>query len=306
MGMLGYGGRNRPPRRASRSACSGTRTTSSAIPSVAAAQPGPLPAAGVGAGARRLRRATRRRSSRPTGTRVHARGPHAGRALLQPARRAVPGRSHRGHVRLGTDRADATRPTCSTSTSSRPTTRDTSTAAARSGRACSSRPSTTELERLVTMLDERFPGEYVLFVTADHGQCPLPDSVGGVRLDPIQLDARHRGALQGRRRRRAERGAAARSTSTRRCSGTTGAPRRRTSPRSLKDYRYRDNIGPYVPRNAVEVGPAEPEGVLGGVRHDLPRHARRGGSVALRRHGVPGRRHPDARPPGHVPIAPGR
>jgi hypothetical protein len=38
------------------------------------------------------------------------------------------------------------------------------------------------------MLDERFPGEYVVIVTADHGQCPLPDSVDGVRLDPIQLE----------------------------------------------------------------------------------------------------------------------
>ena len=35
---------------------------------------------------------------------------------------------------------------------------------------------------------DRFPGEYVLIVTADHGQCPLPDSMGGVRLDPIQLE----------------------------------------------------------------------------------------------------------------------
>ena len=39
-----------------------------------------------------------------------------------------------------------------------------------------------------SMLDERFPDEYALIVTADHGQCPLPDSVGGVRLDPIQLE----------------------------------------------------------------------------------------------------------------------
>ena len=45
-----------------------------------------------------------------------------------------------------------------------------------------------ELGRLRSMLDERFD-EYALIVTADHGQCPLPDSVGGVRLDPIQLDA---------------------------------------------------------------------------------------------------------------------
>ena len=46
------------------------------------------------------------------------------------------------------------------------------------------------------MLEERYPGEYVLIVTADHGQCPLPDYVGGVRLDPIQLDQHIAGQLQ--------------------------------------------------------------------------------------------------------------
>jgi predicted AlkP superfamily pyrophosphatase or phosphodiesterase len=44
-----------------------------------------------------------------------------------------------------------------------------------------------ELGRLVELLEAQFPGEYALLVTADHGQCPLPDSLGGVRLDPIQL-----------------------------------------------------------------------------------------------------------------------
>ena len=44
-----------------------------------------------------------------------------------------------------------------------------------------------QLGRLEAELEARFPGEYVLIVTADHGQCPLPDEVAGVRLDPIQL-----------------------------------------------------------------------------------------------------------------------
>jgi Type I phosphodiesterase / nucleotide pyrophosphatase. len=44
-----------------------------------------------------------------------------------------------------------------------------------------------QLARTVSLLDSMFPGEYVLMVTADHGQCPTPDAVGGVRLDPIQL-----------------------------------------------------------------------------------------------------------------------
>ncbi len=46
-----------------------------------------------------------------------------------------------------------------------------------------------ELGRMVEILEERYPGAYVLFVTADHGQCPLPDAAGGVRLDPIQLES---------------------------------------------------------------------------------------------------------------------
>ncbi len=46
-----------------------------------------------------------------------------------------------------------------------------------------------QLGRLVDQLEQRFPGEYVLIVTADHGQCPTPDAVGGVRSIPIQLQA---------------------------------------------------------------------------------------------------------------------
>jgi hypothetical protein len=46
-----------------------------------------------------------------------------------------------------------------------------------------------QLGRLVRTLEQRFrPGEFALIVTADHGQCPLVDTAGGVRLDPIQLE----------------------------------------------------------------------------------------------------------------------
>jgi hypothetical protein len=54
-----------------------------------------------------------------------------------------------------------------------------------------------ELDRLIEQLERLFPGEYVLFVTADHGQCPLPDDAGGVRLDPIQLRAAIEGEFGG-------------------------------------------------------------------------------------------------------------
>lgn len=108
-----------------------------------------------------------------------------------------------------------------------------------------------ELGRLRAMLDERFPDEYALIVTADHGQCPLPDSVGGVRLDPIQL----------------ERYIESRFSSVTgvvesvvpsevflnvdRLRDNGGATIEDVAA-SLADYRYRQNIGAYVPRSAVE------------------------------------------------------
>lgn len=47
-----------------------------------------------------------------------------------------------------------------------------------------------QLGRLADMLVERFGEDgFVLIVTADHGQCPNPSEVDGVRLDPIQLTA---------------------------------------------------------------------------------------------------------------------
>jgi hypothetical protein len=46
-----------------------------------------------------------------------------------------------------------------------------------------------EIGALADSLVERFgQGGSVLIVTADHGQCPMIDANGGVRIDPIQLD----------------------------------------------------------------------------------------------------------------------
>ena len=46
-----------------------------------------------------------------------------------------------------------------------------------------------EIGRLADLLTERFgDGRSVLIVTADHGQCPEIDANGGVRIDPIQLE----------------------------------------------------------------------------------------------------------------------
>jgi hypothetical protein len=47
-----------------------------------------------------------------------------------------------------------------------------------------------EIGRLADLLLERFGrGNVAMVVTADHGQCPLIDPSGGVRIDPIQLQA---------------------------------------------------------------------------------------------------------------------
>ncbi len=108
-----------------------------------------------------------------------------------------------------------------------------------------------QLGRLVAMLDERYPNDYVLFVTADHGQCPLPDSEGGVRLDPIQLDAHIEEHFAGVKGVVQEVVPHEVYLDTARLWDNGGATVEDVAA-SLKDYRYRQNIGPYVARDAVE------------------------------------------------------
>jgi hypothetical protein len=108
-----------------------------------------------------------------------------------------------------------------------------------------------ELGRLVDLLEARFPGEYALFVTADHGQCPLPDSMGGVRLDPIQLEAtieREFGA-----------GLATAVQYTAPSEVYLDVEALRDAGASIDDVAaslrhltYRQNLGPYVPASAIE------------------------------------------------------
>jgi hypothetical protein len=111
-----------------------------------------------------------------------------------------------------------------------------------------------ELGRVRTLLESAFrPGEFALIVTADHGQCPLVDTAGGVRLDPIQLEediANRFGRsvwqvatlddvkpsevyLDGRAMVDA---------------GTTAEE----IAASFADYRYGENIGPYIAPSAVD------------------------------------------------------
>jgi hypothetical protein len=108
-----------------------------------------------------------------------------------------------------------------------------------------------QLGRLVAQLDERYHGRYALLVTADHGQCPLPDAAGGVRLDPIQLwDDLERefgvgifGLVQNVVPSEVYLHADV--------LWDAGATREDVAA-FLRDYPYRRNIGPYVPRDAIE------------------------------------------------------
>jgi Type I phosphodiesterase / nucleotide pyrophosphatase len=108
-----------------------------------------------------------------------------------------------------------------------------------------------ELGRLVDLLEARFPGEYVLLVTADHGQCPLPDSMGGVRLDPIQLAS----AIE--RRFGPGLGNVVQYTAPSEvyldvdALGDAGATSGDVAA-ALQHLTYRENLGPYVPTNAIE------------------------------------------------------
>ncbi len=108
-----------------------------------------------------------------------------------------------------------------------------------------------QLGRLARMLEARFaPGEYALIVTADHGQCPTVDVAGGVRVDPIQLQKdldREFGSALGV------------VTSVvpsevyldERALWDAGASRDDVAA-FLRDYRYGDNIGPYIKPDAIE------------------------------------------------------
>ena len=108
-----------------------------------------------------------------------------------------------------------------------------------------------ELGRMVEILEERFPGEYVLIVTADHGQCPLPDEAGGVRLDPIQLERvieEEFGAGIADAVQNVYPSEVYLDVAGLRDAGATPDD----VAAFLQDLTYRQNLGPYVPEDAVQ------------------------------------------------------
>jgi hypothetical protein len=108
-----------------------------------------------------------------------------------------------------------------------------------------------QLGRLRRMLDARYPGAYALIVTADHGQCPLPDSVGGVRLDPIQLEHLIESRFSGLTGVIESVVPSEVFMNVSRLWDNGGATIEHVAA-SIADYRYRQNIGAYVPRSAIE------------------------------------------------------
>jgi hypothetical protein len=109
-----------------------------------------------------------------------------------------------------------------------------------------------QLGRLSRMLASRFaPGEYALIVTADHGQCPTVDLAGGVRVDPIQLEDDLNREFGGPILDVVTSVVPSEVYLDDRALWDVGATRDDVAA-FLRDYRYRDNIGPYVSRDAIE------------------------------------------------------
>lgn len=109
----------------------------------------------------------------------------------------------------------------------------------------------TQIGRLRRLLDERYPGRHVLIVTADHGQCPLPDSAGGVRLDPIQLESiieRRFGAGPAKAVQSVVPSEVYLDVDALRDAGADVDD----VAAALHDVTYRETIGPYVPASAID------------------------------------------------------
>jgi hypothetical protein len=108
-----------------------------------------------------------------------------------------------------------------------------------------------ELGRLVQTLEATLPGQYALIVTADHGQCPLPDDVDGARLDPVQLEADIQDAFGRSLFGVVQYVAPSEIFLDRRALWDSGVTADEIAA-FLRDYRYGSNVGPYVPEDAIQ------------------------------------------------------
>jgi hypothetical protein len=111
-----------------------------------------------------------------------------------------------------------------------------------------------QLGRLASQLLETYgAGNFALIVTADHGQCPTVDSVGGVRVDPVQLKADIEAEFGRSPFELVQSVVPSEIYLDSRAMLDLGVTRDDVAA-WLKDYRYGENIGPYVKDDAIEHG----------------------------------------------------
>jgi Type I phosphodiesterase / nucleotide pyrophosphatase len=111
-----------------------------------------------------------------------------------------------------------------------------------------------EIGRLARMLLETYgAGNFAFVVTADHGQCPTVDTTGGVHVDPIQLKADIEREFGRAPFELVQSVVPSEIYLDARAMLNVGV-----TPDDiaawLRDYRYRDNIGPYIKDDAIERG----------------------------------------------------
>jgi Type I phosphodiesterase / nucleotide pyrophosphatase len=111
-----------------------------------------------------------------------------------------------------------------------------------------------ELGRVAQTLLDRFgAGNFALIVTADHGQCPTVDTMGGVRVDPVQLEADIVAEFGSSPYGLVQAVVPSEIYLDEHAMLDLGVTRDDIAA-WLQDYTYGDNIGPYVKRDAIEEG----------------------------------------------------
>ena len=109
-----------------------------------------------------------------------------------------------------------------------------------------------QLGRVERILEDRYGrGGFALVVTADHGQCPLPDRVGGTRVDPLQLGDDIEAEFPDGRYQLVDSVVPSEVYLSPRALDDLGISRGDVAA-LLRDYRYADNIGPYIRPDAIE------------------------------------------------------
>jgi len=109
-----------------------------------------------------------------------------------------------------------------------------------------------QIGRVSQILEQRFAsGEFALIVTADHGQCPTVNLAGGVRLDPIQIQEDLEREFGGSVIDLVQSVVPSEIYLSERGMFDAGVSAPDIAA-FLREYRYGDNIGPYVPAEAID------------------------------------------------------